>query len=509
MSFATFEYATSPWADGLTIEVGIPPVGPPPVDPGPARPPPITGLRIMTPIPAFPQYPSRADPPEEFMIEGDAFLAHFPTFRSAANVLSTEMDAAAAATALHEAYATDAAVSAASSALAASGVANFKGNWSSLAGALAIPASVAHLGQIWVLTESLANVALEAPGGSTKWILAYPVRKFNLFEVSGGTLQASSSGEEVYTDVRLLDLASSAQVTACGTGAFAVTSSAASSTLRVSLDNGLTWVSKALPASSVWRVVGHSAGFVAFAEGATGANATAISNDNGATWTAQAFAGPLGASTTRYAADPGGSLVVAAASTGTTLYVSANNGATWSAVQSAPITPVSVFITGGVIFIKAAGTSYYTSLTGLTGSWTLRTMPAGASGVPCDTWVMTEGQSDSLLAYKAGSLFENVYSMTDAINQTWTVRPQRLWLSASSLRLIRSTLLTSSGGGPLECATARTVGSDTRWVPRSAPFAIATTRHVAHNGVSAIVLANNASYRSSTLPNQEPTGRCE
>jgi len=45
----------------------------------------------------------------------------------------------------------------------------FKGYWSSLTGALAIPASVSHLGQFWALLESVADVTLEVPSVSSKW----------------------------------------------------------------------------------------------------------------------------------------------------------------------------------------------------------------------------------------------------------------------------------------------------------------------------------------------------
>jgi hypothetical protein len=61
----------------------------------------------------------------------------------------------------------DLAVPASEIALAA---ANYKGAWSALSGSLAIPASVSHLGAIWLLSESVANVAAEVPGTSAKWL---------------------------------------------------------------------------------------------------------------------------------------------------------------------------------------------------------------------------------------------------------------------------------------------------------------------------------------------------
>jgi hypothetical protein len=49
-----------------------------------------------------------------------------------------------------------------------------KGAWSSLTGALAIPASVTHVGYVWVLTQTVADVTLATPGVSNLWVNAYP-----------------------------------------------------------------------------------------------------------------------------------------------------------------------------------------------------------------------------------------------------------------------------------------------------------------------------------------------
>lgn len=48
--------------------------------------------------------------------------------------------------------------------------ANYKGEWSTLSGALNVPATVTHLGRLWYLKLNLANVASQAPAlGSTYW----------------------------------------------------------------------------------------------------------------------------------------------------------------------------------------------------------------------------------------------------------------------------------------------------------------------------------------------------
>jgi hypothetical protein len=48
--------------------------------------------------------------------------------------------------------------------------ANYKGEWSTLSGALNVPATVTHLGRLWYLKLNLANVTTQAPAlGSTYW----------------------------------------------------------------------------------------------------------------------------------------------------------------------------------------------------------------------------------------------------------------------------------------------------------------------------------------------------
>lgn len=48
--------------------------------------------------------------------------------------------------------------------------ANYKGDWAGLTGALAVPATVTHLGRLWYLKLNLANVTSQAPApGSTYW----------------------------------------------------------------------------------------------------------------------------------------------------------------------------------------------------------------------------------------------------------------------------------------------------------------------------------------------------
>jgi len=61
------------------------------------------------------------------------------------------------------------AVSAAGSEANTAALANFKGNWSALTGALAKPASVFHNGAFWALLNNLADVTASQPGVSADW----------------------------------------------------------------------------------------------------------------------------------------------------------------------------------------------------------------------------------------------------------------------------------------------------------------------------------------------------
>lgn len=51
-----------------------------------------------------------------------------------------------------------------------SATAHFKGNWSSLTGALTVPASVYDSSKYWMLLEDVADVTAEVPGVSSKWV---------------------------------------------------------------------------------------------------------------------------------------------------------------------------------------------------------------------------------------------------------------------------------------------------------------------------------------------------
>lgn len=121
-------------------------------------------------ITALPTPPSRDDP-ANFSARADDFLGALPDFATEANQLATDVNNKAVEV---NQDASDAANSAATALTAANtvlGATAFKGPWSTLTGALNVPAAVFHLGQYWILQQNLPNVAAVQPGTDlTKWV---------------------------------------------------------------------------------------------------------------------------------------------------------------------------------------------------------------------------------------------------------------------------------------------------------------------------------------------------
>lgn len=145
----------------------------------------------VTSPPSITALPTPPDPADR-----STFNARAYPWAVAQQTLATEV--AAVASNVYN-NATDAATSATTATSAkdsAVGAANFKGAWSSLSGALAIPATVTHSGALWLLTESVANVATETPGTSSKWLLIQTVPTFFHLQdsKSSGTAAQSITG---------------------------------------------------------------------------------------------------------------------------------------------------------------------------------------------------------------------------------------------------------------------------------------------------------------------------
>jgi hypothetical protein len=110
----------------------------------------------ITPLPTP---PARTDGEATFVSRANAFLGALPTFGTEANALAAAVSADKAAT-----------QTAAAIAPVSLAAANFKGNWSALTGALAVPASVFHSGAFWTLASDLADVTAKEPGVDVEWL---------------------------------------------------------------------------------------------------------------------------------------------------------------------------------------------------------------------------------------------------------------------------------------------------------------------------------------------------
>lgn len=123
----------------------------------------------MTTITALPTpVPQRSDP-TNFAPRADLFLAALPTFATETNLVASEVNANASTASSQAGIAVSAANAATDAAAQSLAAANFKGEWSTLTGALNKPACVKHNGRFWLLLNNLANVTTSEPGVSSNW----------------------------------------------------------------------------------------------------------------------------------------------------------------------------------------------------------------------------------------------------------------------------------------------------------------------------------------------------
>ena len=123
----------------------------------------------MTTVSNLPAVPSRGVP-ATFSTLFEAFLTALKdTFVGEVNTVAGEVNTNASTASTAASTATTAAGTATSASNSAAASANFKGAWSALTGALAVPASVAHSGRLWVLLSSLADVTTKTPGVAVEW----------------------------------------------------------------------------------------------------------------------------------------------------------------------------------------------------------------------------------------------------------------------------------------------------------------------------------------------------
>ena len=125
-------------------------------------------MTITTILDTLPTAPSRKRP-NDFSEEMDNFLYAIVPFQSDVNDIITEMNATAVDVNADRAASLSSETNALAYEQVAMANAAFKGNWTSLTGALSIPASVRHDDKYWLLTSNLTDVTAKEPGVDAEW----------------------------------------------------------------------------------------------------------------------------------------------------------------------------------------------------------------------------------------------------------------------------------------------------------------------------------------------------
>lgn len=424
---------------------------------------------------SLPQFPDRSMPQDVFDPLADAAFAALPQFEA-------DMNAASAA-------AVSAAATANAAAASATGVANYKGAWATLTGALAVPASVAHDGKVWLLLTSVADVTLHTPGVSGNWLQVHPLHPLNratIFDPASAALIGASSGESIHNNAADPGIPADC---VCGGGVAAIATDSVNVRSQLAQSaTGDTWMLRTLPSSGRWLPLFDGTNFLAVRIGSGASTAIAMGGIDGVTWTSGGAPGgtieaSIGAN--RHAA--GGGKAVVWLSTNA-ISVTTNSGSGWSAAQTPPSTAIDhlwVLDDGTTVGHITAGSTYYTSATALTGSWTTRTLPTG-----CDT--MVQDFDRSLLAYKAGSVVTTVRRSTDGV--TWTDTGVRLWRPDASIRSINGIYINGVAYG----SQLATKHAD--WVPRNSLVSLTADRACASRaGVLLYLMCGNGLVTSQAL----------
>jgi hypothetical protein len=359
-------------------------------------------------IPAMTEpVPTRADR-ASFAARADVTLSELPPTVTAINAAIAAMNITAAAV--------DADAAAADlSALAALAAANYKGEWSALSGALAIPAAVSHNSVVYILLSNTANVALITPGVSGQWLAVFSVPLYHLPIMQANAGYAAASAMEVLGiadfDSLLTGVGSPGFGTYSGSN-YVVTAYQVSASVATSPD-GETWTLRAMPSSTVWGpIASNGAGKVmAFVPGT---NTSAISTNHGVTWANCAATAGLALVQAELGVHYVGGLWVVPAGNGVNnYYTSADDGASWTGRTLPSVAPsTSQFcMVGSTLWFRqtATATTAYTTTDGI--NWTTRT-----ASVPAGTMVPGTYPDGSLW----GCIGNSLYRTTDGI--TWTLQ---------------------------------------------------------------------------------------
>ena len=371
-------------------------------------------MPIPTITPMTTPVPSRADR-ANFRARADVTLSEIPPTVDAINVAIAGINAAAVSTVAD-------ADSAAQSALAALGAANYKGEWSTLTGALAIPASVSHNGVVYVLKASAADVTAIVPGVSSQWLAAFSVPLYALPILQANAGYAAASAMEVLGAAdfdTLLTGAGSPAFGAYSGSNYVVSSGVSLGSVSTSAD-GETWTLRTMPSSNPWGPIGSN-GSGKLLCAVPNSTASAISTNHGVTWSAcTATGGTILVQAAHGVHYVGGLWLLPTGNNSIGYYTSADDGGSWTSRSFPVLAPsTSEFrMVGGTLWFRQSptATTAYTTTDGI--NWTTRT-----ASVPAGTMVTG--------AYPDGSLWGCIgtalYKTADGI--TWTLQGDQTQVS--------------------------------------------------------------------------------
>ncbi len=182
----------------------------------------------MTTLSAIPPFPALSDRAAgTYNSKAYAFGAHMGgPFVGEINAVRNEVEAFNQST-------TNSAASASSASAAALANANYKGEWSALTGALAVPASFSHLGELYMLLDSVADITGHIPGVSINIGQVKYTQSLELIQ----TVVATAAATVEWTNFETL-AADYAQLRILGDGIYA---SAGSNTLKAKIRQNGAW----------------------------------------------------------------------------------------------------------------------------------------------------------------------------------------------------------------------------------------------------------------------------
>ena len=214
-----------------------------------------------TPIPPYTGgVPNRGQVPAVFTQNADTWLAYQPIFTNGVNAAGVFVNNAATSAAASEAAALAYKNSAANSEASAAASANFKGAWSSLAGALNKPATVLHNGGYWELLNNLPNVTTSQPGISADWAFKSGTR----WRLAASSTTANKNEQVIVKSATKIDIKLAASVSSGDFFVIANSSESGSAIRIVNAGYTIKTVAGSIPSTdNIILARGETAHFVA------------------------------------------------------------------------------------------------------------------------------------------------------------------------------------------------------------------------------------------------------